>query len=215
MADIPAFDNLLVDAAGMVGGGPILAEELSSAMRGMDQLLVSLQNQGILLHKIESTVVTCSTATVTIDNDFIDIDTITVQLNGAAEMVADRLGFKSWAQLPNKDQEGRPTQYWFNRQKAYGIINLWPTPDDTYTLTIWGQKMADDLTRAYSVIDLPKRFWPAVTYALAYWIGLRRPRVDAGRLSLLKAEYKEKLAEAMREDRERGSYILRLEGHRV
>jgi hypothetical protein len=214
MADIPAFDNLLVDAAGMVGGGPILAEELSSAMRGMDQLLVSLQNQGILLHKIDSTVVTCSTASVTIDNDFIDIDTVMVNTTAGAELVADRLGYRAWAQLPNKDQEGRPNQYWFNRQKDFGVINLWPTPDVEYTLTVWGQKMADDLTRAYSVIDLPKRFWPAVTFALAYWIGLRRPRVDLNRLALLKAEYAAHLKDAMREDRERGSYVLRLEAHR-
>lgn len=210
MADIPSFDNLLVDAAGMVGGGPINAEELSSAMRGMDQLLVSLQNKGILLHKIDTTTVTVSTASVTIDNDFIDIDVVMVESDAGAELTADRLGFKAWAQLPNKDQEGRPTQYWFNRQKAFGVINLWPTPDDEYTLHIWGQKMADDLTRAYSVVDLPKRFWPAVTYGLAYWIGLRRPRVNEARLSLLKAEFTSLLKDAMQEDRERGSYVLRL-----
>lgn len=210
MADIPSFDNLLVDAAGMVGGGPVNADELSSAMRGMDQLLVSLQNKGILLHKVDVTAVTCSTATVTIDNDFIDIDVVMVEANSGSELVADRLGYRSWAQLPNKDQEGRPTQYWFNRQKDFGVINLWPTPDDAYVLRIWGQKMADDLTRAYSVTDLPKRFWPAITFGLAYWIGLRRRNVSEARLALLKSEFNSLLKDAMQEDRERGSYILRL-----
>lgn len=210
MADIPSFDNLLVDAAGMVGGGPINADELSSAMRGMDQLLVSLQNKGILLHKVDTTAVTVSSAAVTIDNDFIDVDVVMVQSEAGGEITADRLGFKAWAQLPNKDQEGRPTQYWFNRQKDYGIINVWPTPDQNYVLRIWGQKMADDLSRAYSTVDLPKRFWPAITFGLAYWIGLRRRNISEARLALLKSEFNSLLKDAMQEDRERGSYILRL-----
>jgi hypothetical protein len=52
---------------------------------------------------------------------------------------------------------------------------------------------------------------PAVTYGLAYWIGLRRgTRVDANRLALLRAEYERAVRDAMREDRERGKTLIRI-----
>jgi hypothetical protein len=202
----PAFDDILQDAVGMVGGGPVLAEELSSAMRGLNQLLVDLQNKNLLLHKIDVTVVPVSTATVTLDPSWLDVQTVNCE-----DVELQRLGFKSWANLPTTG-EARPTQYWFDRQASQGVINVWPTPDTQYDLTVWGQRHADMLTRAYDFVDIPKRFWPAVTFGLAYWIGLRRPRVDAQKLALIKAEYVEKLKAAMQEDRERSSFMIRL-GH--
>lgn len=45
----PTFDDILQDAAGMVGGGPILAEELIAAKRGLDYLLTDIQNRNVLL----------------------------------------------------------------------------------------------------------------------------------------------------------------------
>ena len=56
----PTFDDILQDAAAMVGGGPLLADELISARRGLDYLLTDLQNRNVLLHKIETTVVPVS-----------------------------------------------------------------------------------------------------------------------------------------------------------
>lgn len=56
----PTFDEILQDAAGMVGGGPILAEELLSARRGLDILLTRIQNRNVLLHKLTRIEVSCS-----------------------------------------------------------------------------------------------------------------------------------------------------------
>jgi hypothetical protein len=56
----PSFDDILQDAVAMVGGGPVLADELISAKRGLDYLLTSIQNQNVLLHKIETTVIPVS-----------------------------------------------------------------------------------------------------------------------------------------------------------
>jgi hypothetical protein len=90
-------------------------------------------------------------------------------------------------------------------------MNLWPVPDQTYTVVLTIQKNAESTLRAFDNVDVPRRFMPALVYGLAYWIGLRRGnRVDAGRLTLLRLEYDRAVKDAMREDRERGKIYIRI-----
>jgi len=56
--------------------------------------------------------------------------------------------------------------------------------------------------------DLPKRFLPAMTCGLSYYMSMKRPGVEAGRIQMLKVNYEEKLARAMEEDRERVSMYI-------
>ena len=208
----PTFDEILQDAAAMVGGGPLLADELISARRGLDYMLTSIQNKNVLLHKIETTVVpvSASVSSLTFDSSISDVLTATVRTS-TTEMLLDRDGYERWAEIPTKSQTGRPTRYWWDRRRDSNIMNLWPLPDQTYTIVLTVQKNAEDTLRAFDNIDVPRRFLPAVVYGLAYWIGLRRgPRVPSDRLVLLNAEYERALRDAMREDRERGSVLIRI-----
>ena len=208
----PTFDDILQDAAGMVGGGPILAEELQSAMRGLDYLLTQIQNRNVLLHKIETTTIPVSAniAQVSLDSTVLDALSLAVRDSNDTAITIHRLGFESWAQIPNKDLNGRPVQYWFDRRLSGNLLNLWPAPDDTYDLVITIQKTAEDTVRAFNNVDVPRRFLPALIYGLAYYVGMRRGgRVPTEWLQLLKAEYEAALKEAMREDRERGSFFMK------
>lgn len=208
----PTFDEILQDAAAMVGGGPLLADELISARRGLDYMLTSIQNKNVLLHKIETTVVpvSASVSSLTFGSSISDVLTATVRTS-TTEMLLDRDGYERWAEIPTKSQTGRPTRYWWDRRRDSNIMNLWPLPDQTYSIVLTVQKNAEDTLRAFDNIDVPRRFLPAVTYGLAYWVGLRRgARVDQNRLALLKAEYEAQLKAAMREDRERGSVLVRI-----
>lgn len=208
----PTFDDILQDAAGMVGGGPILAEELQSAMRGMDTLLTQIQNENILLHKVETTIVavSASTSITTFDNTLLDALNISVRTNGT-DIPLTRLGFQQWAELPVKDRTGRPTQYWFDRRLDSNNLYLWPRPDMTYDLVLTVQKTVEDTIRAFQNVDVPRRFIPVLIYGIAYWVGMRRlGRVPPERLALLKAEYQVALREAMREDRERASIFIKV-----
>lgn len=208
----PTFDDILQDAAAMVGGGPVLADELISARRGLDYMLTSIQNQNVLLHKIETTTVpvSASVSTLTFGQSISDVLTASVETS-STEILLDRDGYERWAEIPTKSQTGRPTRFWWDRRRDSNIMHFWPLPDQTYTIVLTVQKNADDTLRAFDNIDVPRRFLPAITYGLAYWIGLRRgTRVDAGRLLLLKGEYDAQLKAAMREDRERGPFRLRI-----
>jgi hypothetical protein len=210
----PTFDDILQDAAGMVGGGPILAEELISARRGLDILLTKIQSRNLFLHKIETTTVPAivSVETYPLDQSVLDVLHITSErTSGGSDITMTRLGYQQWAEIPTKDRPGQPLQYWFNRGRQSNTLHLWPLPDDTYNLTITLQKTAEDTIRAFDNVDVPRRFIPALVFGLAYWIGLRRSnRVPADRLALLRGEFNEAVREAMDEDRERASIRINL-----
>lgn len=196
----------------MVGGGPVLADELISARRGLDYLLTDLQNKNVLLHKIETTVVpvSASVSSLSFGPSISDVLVASIRTS-ATDIVLDRDGYERWAEIPTKSQTGRPVRYWWDRRRDSNTMNLWPLPDQTYTVVLTIQKNAENTLRAFDNIDVPRRFLPAVTYGLAYWIGLRRGnRVDANRLTLLRAEYERAVRDAMREDRERGKVLLRI-----
>ena len=208
----PTFDDILQDAVAMVGGGPVLADELISARRGLDYLLTDLQNKNVLLHKIETTVtpVSASVSSLSFGPDISDVLTASIRTN-STDIILDRDGYERWAELATKSETGRPTRYWWDRRRDSNVMNLWPIPDQTYTVVLTVQKNAEDTLRAFDNVDVPRRFLPTIVYGLAYWIGLRRgPRVPADRLTLLKTEYERALRDAMREDRERGKVLIRI-----
>ena len=208
----PTFDDILQDAVAMVGGGPVLADELISARRGLDYLLTDLQNKNVLLHKIETTVtpVSASVSSLSFGPDISDVLTASIRTN-STDIILDRDGYERWAELATKSETGRPTRYWWDRRRDSNVMNLWPIPDQTYTVVLTVQKNAEDTLRAFDNVDVPRRFLPTIVYGLAYWIGLRRgPRVPTDRLTLLKTEYERALRDAMREDRERGKVLIRI-----
>jgi hypothetical protein len=205
----PTFDDLLQDAAGMVGGGPILADELISARRGLDYLLTSIQNKNVLLHKVETTTVAVSTASVSLGSSISDVLVASCRFNDT-NISMTRDGYERWAEISNKATEGRPTRYWWDRRRDGNILNLWPIPDQEYDIVLTIQKNAEDTLRAFDNVDVPRRFLPAVLYGLAYWIGMRRSKVPETRLNMLKLEYERQLRDAMREDRERAKTYIKI-----
>jgi len=205
----PTFDDLLQDAAGMVGGGPILADELISARRGLDYLLISIQNKNILLHKVETTTVPVSTASVSLGSSISDVLVASCRFNDN-NIVMTRDGYERWAEITSKTTEGRPTRYWWDRRRDGNILNLWPIPDQQYDIVLTIQKNAEDTIRAFDNIDVPRRFLPAVRFGLPYGIGMRRSKVPETRLNMLKLEHERQLRDALREDRERAKTYIRI-----
>lgn len=196
----------------MVGGGPVLADELISARRGLDYLLTDLQNKNVLLHKIETTVVPVpsSVSALTFDQTISDVLVASIRTS-STDIIIERDGYERWAEIPTKSQSGRPTRYWWDRRRTSNVMNFWPVPDQSYTVVLTVQKNAENTLRAFDNMDVPRRFMPALVYGLAYWIGLRRgDRVDTNRLALLRAEYERAVKDAMREDRERGKVLIRI-----
>ena len=56
---------------------------------------------------------------------------------------------------------------------------------------------------------MPKRFLPALTCGLSYQLAMKNPGIPMDRIAMLKANYEEKLAMAMEEDRERANLHIK------
>jgi hypothetical protein len=86
-------------------------------------------------------------------------------------------------------------------------ITVWPVPDSTqtYTLAYWYLRRMDDATSPVSqTIEVPWRFYNAITAMLAYHIALKRPEAQ-DRISMLKDLADEAVQLACDEDRDRAS----------
>ena len=68
--------------------------------------------------------------------------------------------------------------------------------------------MQDVDKSAVQTADMPRRFLPALTTGLAYYMSLKRPGISEARAKFLKQEYEERLSFAMTEDKERASLYV-------
>jgi len=89
-------------------------------------------------------------------------------------------------------------------------MSVWPIPENsTDELIIEIVSELEDVDKsADQNADLPKRFLPALTCGLSYYLSMKRPLVPDTKIAMLKANYEEILARAMEEDRERASIYL-------
>ena len=70
--------------------------------------------------------------------------------------------------LPN-DATGDPVNIYYQPLETYGVIQLWPTPDNSTTsITISYQSPYEDMTGASDDLDFPSEWTQAVIYNLAW-----------------------------------------------
>lgn len=70
--------------------------------------------------------------------------------------------------LPLVTSSGVPVNLYYQPLKEYGVINLWPKPNDsTTTITLRYQAPFEDMTGATDDLDFPSYWSEAVIYGLA------------------------------------------------
>jgi hypothetical protein len=139
--------------------------------------------------------------------DYIEHVCRTTTAGIATDISLNRISVSTYANIPTKDQGGRPYQIYVNRATNSPQITLWPVPDSsaTYTLAYWYLKRMDDATNPVSqTIEIPFRFYNALVAGLSYHIALKKPEA-AERVSMLKDLYDEAFQLAADEDRDRSS----------
>lgn len=205
------IDEVIQEATEMIGGESTLGQEAASARRSINLMLKDWQNRGILLWttSVSSQTVTASVTSYSLSAS--TIDTLEVVLSrDNTDTRLERITSEEYLLIPNKTQTGRPSQYSIRRERDNPVLSLWPLPDnstDVLKMEIVSETQ-DANKSAIQNADVPKRFLPCLTMGLAYYMSLKRPLVQEGRISLLKANYEELLARAMEEDRQRASMHL-------
>jgi len=190
--------------------------DLKTARRSLNFLLTEFANKGLNLWTVASgtlTLVPGQKTYTTSDGlpaDAVDyIEHVCRATSGGipTDISLNRISVSTYANIPTKDQTGRPYQIYVNRATSSPQITLWPVPDSgtTYTLVYWYLRRLDDATNPISqTIQIPFRFYNALTAGLAYHIALKRPEVQ-DRISMLKDLYDEAFQLASDEDRDRAS----------
>ena len=190
--------------------------DLKTARRSLNFLLTEWANKGINLWTVKSgtlTLVPGQRTYTTADGlpddaiDFIEHVCRTTSGSQAVDISLNRISVSTYANIPTKDQSGRPYQIYVDRATAAPKITLWPVPDSstTYTLAYWYLKREDDATNPVSqTIEIPFRFYNALVAGLSYHIALKKPEAS-DRVSMLKDLYDEAFQLAADEDRDRAS----------
>ena len=108
-----------------------------------------------------------------------------------------RISRGEYLTLPNKTTQGRPSQFYFDRQIS-PIINLWAVPENsTDQLVYYYVQRIQDADTLVNTTDMPFRFYPCMVAGLAYYIAMKRA---PERTQLLKVVYEEEFQRAADED---------------
>jgi hypothetical protein len=189
-----------------------------TARRSLNLLLAEWANRGLNQWTIEK-----ETITVTA-NGGIDANGIKYQLSAStidvisaivrnqdgvdtasqADLTIDRVSREYYLNIPNKLTQGRPVQYFVDRQ-INPVLYVWPRPNTTYYVIVDKLVRMDDAGAGVNTLQVPFRFYPCLAAGLAYYIAMKKA---PERVQLLKAVYEEEFERAAGEDRDRASLTL-------
>jgi hypothetical protein len=205
------IDQVIQEASEMIGGENTLGHEPESARRSINLMLKDWQNRGVLLWSTSTTAVTVVASTTSYSLESSTINALEVVISrDNTDVKLTRITPEEFMIIPNKTQTGKPNQYSIRRGRDNPVLSVWPLPENsTDVIKLEIVKELQDVNKsAIQNADLPKRFLPCLTMGLAYYMSLKRPLVEAGRISLLKTNYEEMLNRALLEDRETSSIYL-------
>ena len=90
-----------------------------------------------------------------------------------------QLNRTDYSNLPDKFLTGRPTQFWFDRQRTQPVITMWPSPDREFTfaqLVCYIQREIQDVGTLQQELEVPDRWYMAIILMLAKRLVRRNQR---------------------------------------
>ena len=156
--------------------------DLKTARRSADLLLLEWQNDGVNLWTVSQAtqVLTAADFDYSLAADTLDIaDAVLRTGTGTSQqdVPMSRISQSDYAMISNKNQTGKPVQYWLDRQTGSVTIRFWPVPDSaaTYTFVYWRIRRIEDSGPggAYNP-DMPSRFLPPFIAGLAWKLAEKR-----------------------------------------
>jgi hypothetical protein len=178
--------------------------DLKTAKRSMNLMFADWANRGLNQWTIEqrSFTVTSNDGDYDLGTDVIDVLSLVVRRDGT-DYALDRISRDEYLNIPTKTTQGRPTQFFVDRQIT-PVLKMWPLPDNSTDVVLYDAlTRLDDADTYTNTLGVPFRFYPALAAGLAYYISVKRA---PDRMQMLKALYEEELNRAMDEDRDRASF---------
>jgi len=127
------------------------------------------------------------------------------------EIPMARLNRDDYVNLPNKTFEGRPLQFWCDRQLNNPVLYLWPVPSAqfiTAQVVIWVKRYIMDVGTMTQEIEVPQRWYDAIVYLLAARLAEETPTVDPQMIAILDQKAQRALLESENEERDNSPIYL-------
>ena len=120
--------------------------------------------------------------------------------NGVIDTILSRMSWSEYHTYPNKEQQGTPSQFGFDRQ-IQPVMRLYLTPNNLYNCLFYTYKrQIQDVGSMIDTAEIPDRFMDAITAALASRLAIKEKRFDI--YQIIKAEEVEAFNLAAFEDEE-------------
>ena len=172
-----------------------------TARRSLNIMFSEWANRGLNLWTVEQATqaLTSGTATYQFTTDYTDLLEVVIR-RGGTDFSLSRMSRGDYLNLPNKDQTGRPSQYYFDRKITPSLI-LWPTPDSSSdSLIYYYVRRIQDADTMQNTHDIPFRFLPCLVAGLSYYLSMKKA---PERIQILKSVYEEEFQRACDEDEDR------------
>jgi hypothetical protein len=171
------------------------------------------QNKGLNLWKVEQGSITLTAGTNIYDADSTALEIVDAVVRTDAGDVSEqfdqrltRISRTEYNHQAKKLLQSKPTQYYVDKGLTLKI-GIWATPDSQQTYTLiydYIKRIEDAGVNASINPDVPARYLPCLTYALAYNIACKNDQSQS-RIPMIKQRYDELWKEVSEADRERAA----------
>ena len=185
-----------------------------SAKRALNLIFLEWQNKGLNLWKIEQATqtLTAGTSSYAAETSALEIVDAFIRTDAADttkqfDQILNRISRTQYNHQAKKLDQSKPTQFFVDKGTSGINIVLWSTPDSAQTYTLvydYIKRIEDAGDVASNNADVPSRYLPCLTYALAYNIACKNPEATP-KVPMIKMRYDELWNEVSDADRERAS----------
>lgn len=158
-----AFERCGIDPA------TLTARHLRSARRSLDLLFTDWSNRSVHLWKVKSTTenMVDGTATYNAPSGCVAILEMFIRRSGT-DYTLRPIDRQEYVQYPDKDAEGLPSQYYFDRQSPTPTYTMYLVPENSTDVAhIYYLERIEDVGVPSNTLDVPHRWFEAVCSGLA------------------------------------------------
>ena len=206
--------DIMEEAYDLCGSELRSGYDYRGAKRALNLIFLEWQNKGLNLWKIEqgTQTLTSGTNSYALPSSALEVVDVFVRTNAGDtsrqfDQRLNRISRTEYNHQAIKLLESKPTQFYIDKGTSSNNIVLWATPDssETYTLVYdYLQRIEDAGNPASNNADVPSRYLPCLTYALAYNLACKMPEAQ-NRVPMIKQRYDELWNEVSDADRERAA----------
>jgi hypothetical protein len=151
-------------------------EHAISARRSINLLFSEFANRGINYWTLSQNTLPLvnGTTSYTLPVGTIDIlDAVIRDSSSDTDQIINRITIQDYNQLPNKDSEGKPSQYMIDRQYT-PVVYFWAVPNtSTYSMVYWAMNQLEDVTLSNQDADIPYRWSDTICAGLASKLAMK------------------------------------------